>query len=140
MLRGPITDSDFKGQFSGHETFPLRHLWLRKAFDAVESGAPRTIFSSPDSIVTFGVGKNMALAIRYWALACGIIEEKETRVGSYRTRPKPVRRRTPMGPLHGAAGYRLARAMAGRRRSENDHHVVLGLQPSWRHKPSIMTP
>ncbi len=82
MLRGPITDSDFKGQFSGHETFPLRHLWLRKAFDAVESGAPRTIFSSPDSIVTFGVGKNMALAIRHWALACGIIEENGARVGA----------------------------------------------------------
>jgi hypothetical protein len=82
MLRGPITASDFKGQFSGHETFPLRHLWLRKAFDAVESGAPRTIFSSPESIVTFGVGKNMALAIRYWALACGVIEEKGKRVGA----------------------------------------------------------
>jgi hypothetical protein len=82
MLRGPITDSEFKGQFSGHETFPLRHLWLRKAFDAVETGAPRTIFSSPDSIVTFGVGKNMALAIRHWALACGIIEEKGSRVGA----------------------------------------------------------
>jgi hypothetical protein len=80
MLRGPITASDFKGQFSGHETFPLRHLWLRKAFDAVESGAPRTIFSSPESIVTFGVGKNMALAIRHWALACGVIEENATRV------------------------------------------------------------
>ncbi|HTV28503.1 MAG TPA: DUF4007 family protein, partial [Xanthobacteraceae bacterium] len=80
MLRGPITHGAFKGQFSGHETFPLRHLWLRKAFDAVESGAPRTIFSSPDSIVTFGVGKNMALAIRHWALACGIIEEKGPRV------------------------------------------------------------
>jgi len=82
MLRGPITATDFKGQFSGHETFPLRHLWLRKAFDAVESGAPRTIFSCPESIVTFGVGKNMALAIRHWALACGVIEEKGTRVGA----------------------------------------------------------
>lgn len=82
MLRGPITASNFKGQFSGHETFPLRHLWLRKAFDAVEFDAPRTIFSSPESIVTFGVGKNMALAIRHWALACGVIEERETRVGA----------------------------------------------------------
>lgn len=82
MLRGPITASEFKGQFSGHETFPLRHLWLRKAFDAVETGAPRTIFGSPESIVTFGVGKNMALAIRHWALACGVIEERETRVGA----------------------------------------------------------
>lgn len=75
-MRGPITAEDFKGQFSGHETFPLRHLWLRKAYDAVEGGAPRTVFSGPESIVTFGVGKNMALSIRYWALACGIIEEE----------------------------------------------------------------
>jgi hypothetical protein len=76
MMRGPITAEDFKGQFSGHETFPLRHLWLRKAYDAVEGGAPRIVFSEPESIVTFGVGKNMALSIRYWALACGIIEEQ----------------------------------------------------------------
>lgn len=80
MLRGLITADDFKGRFSGHETFPLRHLWLRKAFDAVSDGAPRTIFSGPESIVTFGVGKNMALSIRHWALACGIIEEADARV------------------------------------------------------------
>lgn len=80
MLRGPITAEKFKGQFSGHETFPLRHLWLRKAFDAVENGAARSVFSNPDAIVRFGVGKNMALAIRHWALACGIIEEDGNRV------------------------------------------------------------
>src|SRR5688572_23715258 len=77
MMRGPITADGFKGQFSGHETFPLRHLWLRKAYDAVERGAPRTMFSGPEAIVTFGVGKNMAIAIRYWALACAIIEERD---------------------------------------------------------------
>lgn len=80
MLRGPITAETFKGQFSGHETFTLRHLWLRKAFDEVEKGAPRAIFSEPDAIIRFGVGKNMALAIRHWALACGIIEEDGNRV------------------------------------------------------------
>jgi hypothetical protein len=79
MMRGAITADDFKGQFSGHETFPLRHLWLRKAYDAVEGGAPRTVFSGAESIVTFGVGKNMALSIRHWALACGIIEEQGSR-------------------------------------------------------------
>lgn len=75
MLRGPIAAEKFKGQFSGHETFPLRHLWLRKAYDATLKGAPKTIFSDPESIVRFGVGKNMALSIRHWALACRIIEE-----------------------------------------------------------------
>ncbi len=80
MLRGAITAEDFRGQFSGHETFPLRHLWLRKAFDAVEHGAERSVFTGQEAIVTFGVGKNMALAIRHWALACRIIEEDGTDV------------------------------------------------------------
>jgi hypothetical protein len=69
-----------KPQFSGHETFPLRQLWLKKAYDAVKlnslSGeAPKSIFSSEDSIVVFGVGKNMVSSIRFWAVACNIIEE-----------------------------------------------------------------
>ena len=29
-----------KPQFAGHETFPLRILWLRKAYDAVRGGTP----------------------------------------------------------------------------------------------------
>ena len=79
MIRGPLSEASYKGHFSGHETFPLRQLWLRKAFDEVSGhlqGAPRSIFSDPDSIVTFGVGKNMVNSIRHWSLACGIIEEK----------------------------------------------------------------
>jgi hypothetical protein len=79
MMRGATTAENFRGQFSGHETFPLRHLWLCKAYDAVKHGADRTVFTGPESIVTFGVGKNMALAIRHWALACGIIEENGTK-------------------------------------------------------------
>jgi hypothetical protein len=77
MLRGPLTDPGFRGHFSGHETFPLRHLWLRKAYDAVtnEQPARRNLFSDPDAIITFGVGKNMVSSIRYWALTCSIIEE-----------------------------------------------------------------
>lgn len=80
MPRGPISAEDFRGQFSGHETFPLRHLWLRKAFDAVGAGKPRHVFTDPDAIVTFGVGRNMALSIRHWALVCGIIKEEDSRL------------------------------------------------------------
>jgi hypothetical protein len=80
MLRGPITAEKFKGQFSGHETFPLRHLWLRKAYEATVKGAPKKIFNDPDSIVKFGVGKNMAISIRHWALACQIVEDDGNRV------------------------------------------------------------
>lgn len=65
-------------QFSGHETFPLRQLWLRKAYDAVSEStepAQRSVFAGEDAIVRFGVGKNMAMSIRFWATACGIVEE-----------------------------------------------------------------
>jgi hypothetical protein len=75
-----------RGQFAGHETFPLRLLWLKKAYDAVEGGAPSGIFHEPDAIARFGVGRNMAVSMRYWALASGFIQESgrrlsETEVG-----------------------------------------------------------
>ena len=72
-----------KPHFSGHETFPLRQLWLKKAYsqvkESIDVGAKnsRGLFSNDDAIVKFGVGKNMASAIRHWALACGIIAESE---------------------------------------------------------------
>src|SRR5690349_15678263 len=77
MLRGPLAEPGFRGHFSGHETFPLRHLWLRKAYDAVTGTIParRNLFTDPEAIITFGVGKNMVTSIRHWALTCSIIEE-----------------------------------------------------------------
>ena len=72
-----------KPQFSGHETFPLRQLWLKKAYSKVQESLelnPKTtrgLFSNDDAIVKFGVGKNMVSAIRHWALACEIIDESD---------------------------------------------------------------
>ena len=92
MLRGPLGDPNFKDQqFSGHETFPLRHLWLKKAYDIVakcKRGTPKKIFSEPEAIITFGVGKNMVTSIRHWAIACEIIEEAgdrylPTKIGTF---------------------------------------------------------
>jgi hypothetical protein len=67
-----------KLQFSGHETFPLRQLWLRKAYDAItgtEASNSKSTFSDEDAIAKFGVGKNMVAAIRFWASACNVISE-----------------------------------------------------------------
>lgn len=58
--------------FSGHETFPLRLNWLKKAVNAVSK--EKTIFHSDTAIVEFGVGKNMVRSIRHWALATEVIE------------------------------------------------------------------
>ncbi|MEZ5653194.1 MAG: DUF4007 family protein [Burkholderiaceae bacterium] len=63
--------------FSGHETFPLRQMWLKKAFDQSIDGAliPKSTFADEGAIAAFGVGKNMVASIRHWALACGIMRE-----------------------------------------------------------------
>ena len=79
MLRGPLYDNDYSPQLSGHETFPLRYGWLKKAFDAVQDSKDvddnRAVFSGPDAIARFGVGKNMVASMRHWATATGIIED-----------------------------------------------------------------
>ena len=63
--------------FSGHETFPLRQMWLKKAFDQATDGQmiPKSAFSDEKAIAEFGVGKNMVASIRHWALACGVMFE-----------------------------------------------------------------
>ena len=66
-----------KPQFAGHETFPLRILWLRKAYDAVRDGAPLSVFKDDEAISRFGVGRNMAVSMRFWAQAAGIITLEE---------------------------------------------------------------
>ncbi len=82
--RGPLFTEDYRPQFSGHETFPLRYGWLKKAFDAIEAtesaseqGDPtnRRIFLDEDAIARFGVGKNMVASMRHWAAATGILED-----------------------------------------------------------------
>ncbi|WP_127143116.1 DUF4007 family protein [Pelagibacterium montanilacus] len=92
MIRGPLANPAFRAQFSGHETFPLRHLWLKKAYDQVAAAkggvAPKSLFNDAEAIVTFGVGKNMVGAIRHWALTCGILKEdgdvfRTTNIGDY---------------------------------------------------------
>ena len=76
MRRGNVK-FDSRGQFAGHETFPLRLLWLKKAYDAVGSGADARTFQEQDAIARFGVGRNMAASIRYWALASGFFSERD---------------------------------------------------------------
>lgn len=80
MARGPLYNPAYKPLFSGHETFPLRYGWLKKAFDAVAASADdpnnkRSVFLADEAIARFGVGKNMVASIRHWATTAGIIAE-----------------------------------------------------------------
>lgn len=78
MSRGKLYSKNYSPQFSGHETFPLRYGWLKKAYDRVwktrNEDQNKAIFTDESAIASFGVGKNMVTSIRYWAQACGIIK------------------------------------------------------------------
>ncbi|WP_020375122.1 DUF4007 family protein [Sulfobacillus thermosulfidooxidans] len=67
-----ITAQPSSINFSGHETFPFRFSWLWKGIKAVNDN-PK-IFSSQESIIKFGVGKNMVNSIRYWCSTLGLVE------------------------------------------------------------------
>ena len=79
MAQGPLNQSGYKPGFTGHETFPLRYGWLKKAYDRVaetESESDnREACWGDTAIAKFGVGKNMVASMRFWAKASGIVEE-----------------------------------------------------------------
>ncbi len=87
MARGPLYQEGYNPQFSGHETFPLRYGWLKKAFDRVAKTKSQTDNRAAcwgdNAIARFGVGKNMVASMRHWAKAAGIIEEPS--INSVRT-------------------------------------------------------
>ena len=78
-MRGRLYEDDYQPRLSGHETFPLRYGWLKKAFDVVEetesAGNERSVFLADEAIARFGVGRNMVASMRHWATSVGIIEE-----------------------------------------------------------------
>lgn len=67
----------YKAHFSGHETFPLRQMWLKKAIDhaARAKSLNKKPFSEESAIAELGVGKNMVASIRHWSVACNVLNE-----------------------------------------------------------------
>ncbi|TDV89922.1 uncharacterized protein DUF4007 [Halomonas alkaliantarctica] len=76
MSLSPL-EPNYKPQLSGHETFPMRYGWLKKAYDAVayaqQEAVEHSVFNHEGAIAHFGVGKNMVAAIRHWATQCHVI-------------------------------------------------------------------
>ena len=84
MIRNKLDNDQYKPAFSGHETFPLKYGWLKKAHDAlltneINNSTSKTtnLFKEDHAIAMFGVGKNMALSMKHWAVSTGIIKEVE---------------------------------------------------------------
>lgn len=71
--------------FSGHETFPLRQMWLKKAFEQSRGDwrIPKATFTDESAIAAFGVGKNMVASIRHWALACDLMRPSDDGSGDF---------------------------------------------------------
>ncbi|NLR91912.1 DUF4007 family protein [Flammeovirga agarivorans] len=67
-------------KFSGHDTFSCRALWLKKG---VDYALLEKAFSSDESIIDLGVGKNMVTSISFWLKAFGLMTEdnKVTTIG-----------------------------------------------------------
>lgn len=82
MPRSIIDSSEKKLHFAGHETFPLRYGWLKKAYDAVrweeEVGEiPGSIFNDERSIAEFGVGRNMVFSMKHWSLTTSVLNAED---------------------------------------------------------------
>lgn len=79
MARGPLYHGSYDPQFSGHETFPLRYGWLKKAFDRVaateDQSDNRAACWDDEAIARFGVGRNMVASMRHWAKAARVTKE-----------------------------------------------------------------
>lgn len=77
-MRRKRSKDGIAAHFAGHETFPLRQMWLKKAYDqaTAERIVPRSTFADEQAIAQFGVGKNMVASIRHWALACDVLREE----------------------------------------------------------------
>lgn len=83
MYNSKLTSLEGLPQYSGHETFPLRYGWLKKAYDAVSNAQKiddsSSVFNDAGAIALFGVGKNMVSSIRHWATQCNVIEQSSRR-------------------------------------------------------------
>ena len=67
-------DIPFAKSFAGHDTFALRHAWLKKGIDQMAKDTE--VFLADDAIVRLGVGKNMVRSIRHWCLATRVAKEE----------------------------------------------------------------
>lgn len=68
-----LESENYSPKFSGHETFPMRFGWLKKAHDFVQSSSSPSPFKEESAISSLGVGKNMVSSIQHWAEVTGVL-------------------------------------------------------------------
>jgi hypothetical protein len=85
IMENLLEQPSYTPHFSGHETFPLKQMWLKKSYDQKNSDntLDKSVFTKEDAIGVFGVGKNMVSSVKHWSLACGLLEESSNDKGIY---------------------------------------------------------
>ena len=64
-------------RFSGHESFQVRNLWLKKGYDfVVRPKQGEGNFNNELAVIDLGVGKNMVSSIRFWMKAFELLDEE----------------------------------------------------------------
>lgn len=69
-------------RYSGHEWFPCRYAWLPKAYAIIQSD-PSGLSDDKRAVAQLGIGKNMVRALRFWAVAMGVLQASKG--GGYET-------------------------------------------------------
>lgn len=80
-------------QFAGHETFHIRDGWLHKGLSVVSKRPD--IFLDHHATDTFGIGRNMVDALRYWLIASGMTVEGKIK----KSDKSSAHRFTPLGKI-----------------------------------------
>lgn len=63
---------------SGHGTFPCRHSWVPRAYQALAADAT-ALADDVEAMIALGLGKNMILALRFWIDVMRIAEPEDGR-------------------------------------------------------------
>lgn len=60
-----------------HASFSIREGWFEKAINSIRE-SEKSIFSKGNGVTTLGIGANMVTSLRFWLIASGIIQEKNS--------------------------------------------------------------
>lgn len=63
---------------SGHGTFPCRHSWVPRAYQALAAD-PAALADDVEAMIALGLGKNMIFALRFWIDVMRIAEPEDGR-------------------------------------------------------------
>lgn len=66
-----------KFRLKRHSTFFIREGWIEKAMHEIKANQTgKSIFGKEVGVTNLGIGANMVSSLRYWMVACGLLDSK----------------------------------------------------------------